>query len=259
MLLTSYYGKKLVKVTEVYTYGKTILTDSDFVASGITVDPDTFNLTETLNEMSIRVNAYLNADNDTITDFKFTKDTTIYALCDTMLLLNFYSNDDVNTLYQVYITYNDTLVDYLLTDTVKYVGDSTYTFHGWYVPMKDEKFYYVDEETNKNVQYEWDEEIVKDKYNMMPWYTLVKWYNMVISDMKCAQLADHDFGYNHVINIYGYWQNDPTVDPTGINEVNGANENAKTSNGRTYNLAGQEVDTNYNGVVIKDGQKFVQK
>jgi len=262
------YGDKAVEIMQVYakdssvvdtlTYGKSY--SKEFLLDSLT-------RAQLLAEQNIEVIGWKNTKGDTITNdasYKFIKNDTLTAICDTMLLLNFYSNDDVNTLYQVYITYNDTLVDYLLTDTVKYVGDSTYTFHGWYVPMNEEKFYYFDKETKENVQYEWNEEIVKDKYNMMPWYTLVKWYNKVISDKKCAQLADEDFGGNHVINIYGYWPydptgGDPTVDPTGINEVNGASENAKTSNGRTYNLAGQEVDSNYSGVVIQNGAKHIQK
>jgi len=33
----------------------------------------------------------------------------------------------------------------------------------------------------------------------------------------------------------------------------------KADNGFIYNLAGQRVDANYKGVVIKNGQKLIQK
>jgi len=45
--------------------------------------------------------------------------------------------------------------------------------------------------------------------------------------------------------------------PTGISEVNEAAKQS-VNNGKTYNLAGQEVDSNYSGVVIKDGKKSIQ-
>ena len=51
----------------------------------------------------------------------------------------------------------------------------------------------------------------------------------------------------------------PTMKPTvstGINNV----ENATTDkDGAIYNLAGQRVDKNYKGVVIKNGQKYIQR
>jgi len=48
---------------------------------------------------------------------------------------------------------------------------------------------------------------------------------------------------------------------TGINEINAESDNNSTSakyNGKKYNLAGQEVDSNYKGIVILNGAKHVQ-
>ena len=48
---------------------------------------------------------------------------------------------------------------------------------------------------------------------------------------------------------------------TAINEVNAVSDNNSTSakyNGKKYNLAGQEVDDNYKGIVILNGAKHVQ-
>ena len=46
-----------------------------------------------------------------------------------------------------------------------------------------------------------------------------------------------------------------TAGAAGIQAV----KTAKTGNGYIYNLAGQRVDANYKGVVIKNGQKMIQK
>lgn len=45
--------------------------------------------------------------------------------------------------------------------------------------------------------------------------------------------------------------------PTGIQNVKVAD--AKSANGAIYNLAGQKVNENYKGIVIKNGKKFIQK
>ena len=43
--------------------------------------------------------------------------------------------------------------------------------------------------------------------------------------------------------------------PTGIHNI----EVSKSSNGTVYNLAGQKVDQSYKGIVIKNGNKYMQK
>ena len=45
--------------------------------------------------------------------------------------------------------------------------------------------------------------------------------------------------------------------PTGIQNVKAAD--VKSANGAIYNLAGQKVNENYKGIVIKNGKKFIQK
>ena len=42
---------------------------------------------------------------------------------------------------------------------------------------------------------------------------------------------------------------------TGVSEV----KQVKVGNGFVYNLDGQRVDDSYKGLVIKNGQKFIQK
>ena len=42
---------------------------------------------------------------------------------------------------------------------------------------------------------------------------------------------------------------------TGVSEV----KQVKVGNGFVYNLDGQRVDDSYKGIVIKNGQKFIQK
>jgi len=50
---------------------------------------------------------------------------------------------------------------------------------------------------------------------------------------------------------------------TAINEINAESDNSGSTaakyNGKKYNLAGQEVDSNYKGIVILNGAKYVQK
>lgn len=42
---------------------------------------------------------------------------------------------------------------------------------------------------------------------------------------------------------------------TGISSIEAENANSN----KMYNLAGQRVDKNYKGIVIKDGKKFIVK
>lgn len=254
------YGYKPVEIMQVFDYGYKKDTLIDTLASGTKYSEafilDSLKIAEYLwNEKVVDVIGWTNNAGDTIaSDYKWTKNDTLYPICDTVVVLNFYSNDYVNTLYQIIVHYGDTLETKILSDQVKTVGDTTLTFQGWYVPCDDEYKFIDDNE----VQYSWDEKIVKSKDNMMSWDSIViPVYNLYANPVKAADKA---FGNNGIINIYGYWPGDTTGgDPTGINEVNGASENAKTSNGHRYNLAGQEVDDNYSGVVILNGVKRVNK
>lgn len=61
---------------------------------------------------------------------------------------------------------------------------------------------------------------------------------------------------------YGFWTYAPQFiwvdyDPTGISEI--AAKKNRTTTSHIYNLAGQVVDKNYKGIVIKNGRKYVQK
>jgi hypothetical protein len=44
---------------------------------------------------------------------------------------------------------------------------------------------------------------------------------------------------------------------TDIKQI--ANSQKLTANGQTYNLAGQRVDANFKGIVIKNGRKIINK
>lgn len=45
-------------------------------------------------------------------------------------------------------------------------------------------------------------------------------------------------------------------DPTGISSIT---DDSRTTNGKLYNLNGQQVDENYHGVIIKDGKKIIKR
>jgi len=113
------YGYKAIKVTESYTYGKTTLTDSDFVASGITANPDTFALAKKLDSLNIVVTGWTDAKGNAIESFKFTKDTTIYAICDTIITLYFHTNNAGNHIDERFVSLNDILEEEQLTDLHK--------------------------------------------------------------------------------------------------------------------------------------------
>ena len=59
--------------------------------------------------------------------------------------------------------------------------------------------------------------------------------------------------YNSGINIYAIYVT-PADDSTGIQNVV-----VDVNNGAIINLAGQKVDENYKGIVVKNGKKYIQK
>ncbi len=79
--------------------------------------------------------------------------------------------------------------------------------------------------------------------------TAIKVYPYVTADVKAGDIVI-TFPVNG-INIYA---TEFTAGATGINQLT-----KTTAQGATYNLAGQRVDNNFKGVVIRDGKKIVQK
>lgn len=49
------------------------------------------------------------------------------------------------------------------------------------------------------------------------------------------------------------------IDGSGLNGVDDVFEERPSSSGRIYNVWGQEVDSNYKGIVIRDGRKYIQR
>ena len=71
-----------------------------------------------------------------------------------------------------------------------------------------------------------------------------------VVDLQCAQLFLYAgtkmgfFGFKYTIGT-----------STGISSVNAA---AAKKNGKTYNMAGQEVSSSAKGLIIKNGKKYVK-
>lgn len=83
------------------------------------------------------------------------------------------------------------------------------------------------------------EEVVEKEYEAAPG-TIIR----VVLQVTTTNSMPHDL----VVNYY-YKQ-----DPTGITEI----KNTLSSNGKTYNLAGQQVSNAAKGIVIMDGKKIIR-
>lgn len=66
-------------------------------------------------------------------------------------------------------------------------------------------------------------------------------YEITVTELKSAMAVDHVFLYKK--------------DASGISQVNDAGADSAA---KAYNLAGQQVDAGYHGVVVKNGHKFIQ-
>lgn len=65
---------------------------------------------------------------------------------------------------------------------------------------------------------------------------------------------------NFVVDVdYSSTSYDPSLDPSSGTGISNVKKAAETTDGVIYNLAGQKVNENYKGVVIKDGKKLIQK
>ena len=74
-----------------------------------------------------------------------------------------------------------------------------------------------------------------------------------VYQLKLINLDNNGNNIYYIDNIYYYKGEDPT---DGIDNVLSPVANHQT---QTYNLAGQRVDSNYRGIVIKNGKKVIVK
>lgn len=89
-------------------------------------------------------------------------------------------------------------------------------------------------------------------------------YNDVAETECLPELKDLTGTYTVKVYYWGKWQKNMTYanvyltiseGTTGISSIEAENANSN----KMYNLAGQRVDKNYKGIVIKDGKKFIVK
>ncbi|MGI6242131.1 MAG: hypothetical protein ACOYJK_01110 [Prevotella sp.] len=76
-----------------------------------------------------------------------------------------------------------------------------------------------------------------------------KVYPYVTADVEAGDIV-----ITFPVNSINFYAIEFVAKTTGIH-----NAEAKTTNNKTYNLAGQRVGKNYKGVVVANGKKFVQK
>lgn len=89
--------------------------------------------------------------------------------------------------------------------------------------------------------------------------------NYDVAETECLpELKDLTGTYTVKVYYWGKWQKNMTYanvyltiseGTTGISSIEAENANSN----KMYNLAGQRVDKNYKGIVIKDGKKFIVK
>jgi len=87
--------------------------------------------------------------------------------------------------------------------------------------------------------------------------------NISLTGTSRHNLEEGQTYYYKLLNHDGILIAQGSFNATGINEINAESDNSGSTsakyNGKKYNLAGQEVDSNYKGIVILNGAKHVQK
>ena len=118
-------------------------------------------------------------------------------------------------------------------------------------PNEPEQGYYVDGEINKGIQIYVDEDGIEG--------TVVPF--KIYPDPE----ANFPFADGKVLNVKiffvkggWYYVLNATIGTEGALGIQGVKQ-VKADNGLIYNLAGQRVDASYKGLVIKNGQKSIQK
>lgn len=130
-------------------------------------------------------------------------------------------------------------------------NDGTYTI----LPATDLKYegYTNNNTTNPENQDSWLTGTAKENY-VVPTELQGPFLGYLSFDMK-ANKTYMIFIVKSQIGLYGY-QFTPNGAVSGINDIT---VNAENSNANVYNLVGQRVSKDANGILIKNGKKFIQK
>ena len=112
--------------------------------------------------------------------------------------------------------------------------------------------YYVDSDFDQGVQIRFNDETIDGtKINLNVWNNAEAGISFADGNTLNTKLCISKGGWYYVYNI-ALMSEDTFAGINGIKQV-------KADNGLIYNIAGQRVDGSYKGLVIKNGQKFVQK
>ena len=127
--------------------------------------------------------------------------------------------------------------------------DGEYTAFAIYTNVFDLDLWMIDDEASAEwLEFAYDDSTLESE-------------DYLIAQLTAAELPAGETGRKgeFVLDIDGYKLVIPVVQGEVSNDETGV-ENVVTPsfNGKTFNLLGVEVDENYKGVVIKNGQKFIQ-
>lgn len=112
--------------------------------------------------------------------------------------------------------------------------------------------FFIDDDSDQGINIRFDEESVNgNKVNLVVWNNPDSGISFADGKTVQTKLAISNRGWYYVYNIT--LGTEETL--AGIAPV----KTVKAGNGLIYNLAGQRVDASYKGLVIKNGQKMIQK
>ena len=116
----------------------------------------------------------------------------------------------------------------------------------------DGKGMFIESDSDKGINIRFDEESVDgNKVNLVVWNNPDSGISFADGKTVQTKLAVSNAGWYYVYNLT--LGTEETL--AGIAPV----KTVKAGNGLIYNLAGQRVDASYKGLVIKNGQKMIQK
>ena len=112
--------------------------------------------------------------------------------------------------------------------------------------------FFIEDDSDQGINIRFDEESVNgNKVNLVVWNNPDSGISFADGKTVQTKLAISNRGWYYVYNIT--LGTEETL--AGIAPV----KTVKAGNGLIYNLAGQRVDASYKGLVIKNGQKMIQK
>ena len=126
--------------------------------------------------------------------------------------------------------------------------DGEYKAFAIYTNVYDLEAWVIDEEASA----EWLEIAIDD--------SVVESEGYFVAQLTATALPEGVAGRKgaFVLDIDGYKLSIPVVQGEVKNPTTGVENVVAPANNKTYNLLGVEVDENYKGIVIKNGQKFIQ-